>query len=220
MSRHFAGLCLGLKCVFNVKGLYVFLSNNVCVWGKQTVLEWHLKVYWLCSWVAGWCKCLTTWEQMCILNITIFLWSRYDVITLTARQIFGQILSWTESLGDTVLIFILVIPQCEWWCMTVVVFVGADVGGVVLAENDNWPTPDAEYTPHSDLLSAVWPTLRHHNYKWAVLRVESDNSIYYKRPSELQLTDLCYHPQKLKCGHTSKIKIWEINIPSNEIIAV
>ncbi|KAL5007590.1 hypothetical protein ScPMuIL_016396 [Solemya velum] len=83
--------------------------------------------------------------------------------------------------------------------------VGQYVGGVFLAENDNWPTPDAEYTLNSGLLSAVWPTLRHHDYTWAVLKVEVESEpIYYKRLSELQLTYPCSHPLVLKCGQTDK----------------
>jgi hypothetical protein len=37
--------------------------------------------------------------------------------------------------------------------------------GVYLEENTAWTLPDVDYTPYQNILSAVWPSLRHKSYK-------------------------------------------------------
>ena len=40
---------------------------------------------------------------------------------------------------------------------------------IYLEKNDRWLPADQDYTPYSNILSAVWPMLRHRSYTWAVL---------------------------------------------------
>ncbi|XP_048243311.1 uncharacterized protein LOC124141844 isoform X1 [Haliotis rufescens] len=77
-----------------------------------------------------------------------------------------------------------------------------DVGhGISLEQNSHWH--DADYTPYKNILSAVWPTLRHRNYTWAVVSGDQvDPSSHYKRESLMTVTDPCSMPDVIRCGHT------------------
>ncbi|XP_046570853.1 uncharacterized protein LOC124279103 [Haliotis rubra] len=81
-----------------------------------------------------------------------------------------------------------------------------DVGSPVsLDQNGGWDTADADYTPYRNVLSAVWPTLRHRNYTWAVVSGDQlDPSSHYKKDSLMTFTDPCSMPDVIKCGHTDK----------------
>ncbi|XP_071082513.1 uncharacterized protein [Haliotis cracherodii] len=82
----------------------------------------------------------------------------------------------------------------------------ADVGyPITLEQNERWNIADADYTPHRNILSAVWPTLRHRNYTWAVVSGDQvDPSSHYKRESLMTFTKPCSIPDVIKCGHTDK----------------
>ncbi|XP_060604506.1 uncharacterized protein LOC132757271 [Ruditapes philippinarum] len=74
---------------------------------------------------------------------------------------------------------------------------------IFLDENDIWKQSDIDYTPYSNMLSAVWPTLRHSQYTWAVLLVKvNDPTVFYDRSRKLNLDDPCEHPDAIKCGQT------------------
>ncbi|XP_053398434.1 uncharacterized protein LOC128556766 [Mercenaria mercenaria] len=78
--------------------------------------------------------------------------------------------------------------------------VGKDI---FLDENDVWKQSDKDYTPYNNILSAVWPTLRHSQYAWAVLLMkEDDPTVFYDRSKKLDLNDPCEHPDAIKCGKT------------------
>ncbi|XP_046562881.1 uncharacterized protein LOC124271764 [Haliotis rubra] len=73
--------------------------------------------------------------------------------------------------------------------------------GITLDQNSHWN--DADYTPYKNILSAVWPTLRHRNYTWAVVSGDQlDPSSHYKRETLMIVTDPCSMPGVIKCGHT------------------
>ncbi|XP_060577218.1 uncharacterized protein LOC132734491 [Ruditapes philippinarum] len=74
---------------------------------------------------------------------------------------------------------------------------------IFLDENDVWKQSDRDYTPYSNMLSAVWPTFRHSEYTWAVLLVKVDDpTVFYDRSNKLNLNDPCKHPDAIKCGQT------------------
>ncbi|XP_053398947.1 uncharacterized protein LOC128556937 [Mercenaria mercenaria] len=79
--------------------------------------------------------------------------------------------------------------------------VGTDI---FLEDNAIWKESDKDYTPYSNILSAVWPTLRYTHYAWAVLLVtENDPTVFYDRSNKLNLRNPCDHPDAIKCGETA-----------------
>jgi hypothetical protein len=77
---------------------------------------------------------------------------------------------------------------------------------VFLEKNALWKSPDEDYSPYKNVLSAVWPTLRHRNYKYAILDAKSiDVTTYYRQVNQLELTDPCSHPDKIRCGETRNV---------------
>ncbi|XP_053390115.1 uncharacterized protein LOC123523221, partial [Mercenaria mercenaria] len=80
----------------------------------------------------------------------------------------------------------------------------AHVGNeIFLEQNDDWKESDKDYTPYNNIISAVWPTLRHAHYTWAVLLFkEDDPTIFYDRSNKLDLRIPCEHPDAIKCGET------------------
>ncbi|XP_046561789.1 uncharacterized protein LOC124270793 [Haliotis rubra] len=73
--------------------------------------------------------------------------------------------------------------------------------GITFDQNSHWN--DADYTPYKNILSAVWPTLHHRNYTWAVVVADQlDPSSHYKRETLMTVTDPCSMPDVIKCGHT------------------
>ncbi|XP_060580924.1 uncharacterized protein LOC132737608 [Ruditapes philippinarum] len=76
---------------------------------------------------------------------------------------------------------------------------------IYLEENSIWETPDEDYTPYTNILSAVWPTLRYTKYYWAVLLVKvNDPTVFYKSTDTLDLKEPCSHPDAIKCGTTEQ----------------
>lgn len=75
---------------------------------------------------------------------------------------------------------------------------------IFLEQNAVWKESDIDYIPYINILSAVWPTLRHRTYIWAVLEmINFDITMYYKEES-LKLADPCSTPHAIKCGKTGK----------------
>ncbi|KAK3801475.1 hypothetical protein RRG08_010055 [Elysia crispata] len=75
---------------------------------------------------------------------------------------------------------------------------------IVLEQNAEWPTPDADYTPYTNVISAVWPKLRHRNYTYAVIRLTGtwDNT-HYDGSNHLTTIDPCNYANVLVCGETT-----------------
>ncbi|XP_041351012.1 uncharacterized protein LOC121369995 [Gigantopelta aegis] len=86
------------------------------------------------------------------------------------------------------------------------------ITGVILEQNARWFQDDVDYTPYSNMLSAVWPTLRHRDYTWAVMEGGSiEPADHYKREPLMTTSDPC--TLSVKCGKTDKEYI---NIPFEE----
>lgn len=77
---------------------------------------------------------------------------------------------------------------------------------IYMRQNSRWEYVDQDYTPYKNMLSAVWPTLRHSSFNWAVLDASNilDASTYYLQENRLALSDPCSHPESVKCGTTGK----------------
>ncbi|CAC5375033.1 unnamed protein product [Mytilus coruscus] len=77
--------------------------------------------------------------------------------------------------------------------------------GVFLEENAAWILTGADYTPFKNVLSAVWPSLRHKPYQWGVVEVNSNNAqTFYKEFTDVVISDPCSHPNTVLCGQTDK----------------
>ncbi|XP_078696304.1 uncharacterized protein LOC144924691 isoform X1 [Branchiostoma floridae x Branchiostoma belcheri] len=76
---------------------------------------------------------------------------------------------------------------------------------IYLETNQRWPLPDREFTPSSNKLSAVWPTLRHGLYDWKVISADSIRHWAYVTPRHaLRYSDYrCDSPEVLACGTTT-----------------
>ncbi|XP_076113973.1 uncharacterized protein LOC143082259 [Mytilus galloprovincialis] len=78
---------------------------------------------------------------------------------------------------------------------------------IFLEENDRWKPADEDYTPYKNLISAVWPSLRHGenvNYKYAIIDAKNvDVTTYYKQVGQLSLVDPCI-PDAIRCGETHR----------------
>ncbi|XP_070557450.1 uncharacterized protein [Ptychodera flava] len=80
--------------------------------------------------------------------------------------------------------------------------IDGDVKDIFLGENQQWTQTDADYTISDHQLSAVWPTLRHGQYSWKVVR---DNAITYNGYQKIVMnyhSYKCDQPQVLGCGKT------------------
>ncbi|ESO94429.1 hypothetical protein LOTGIDRAFT_175429, partial [Lottia gigantea] len=74
--------------------------------------------------------------------------------------------------------------------------------GIELEPSARWNEPDVDYTPYNDLISAVWPTLRHRNYTWGLLEGPlQPTSTLYSNP-DIVIPDPCSHPSTIICGHS------------------
>ena len=74
--------------------------------------------------------------------------------------------------------------------------------------NTEWALPDVDYTPYTNILSAVWPTLRHKSYTWGVIQATVNNvDRFYKSFTDIIITDPCSHPDVITCGHTGNYDI-------------
>jgi hypothetical protein len=53
-----------------------------------------------------------------------------------------------------------------------------------------WALPDVDYTPYTNIISAVWPTLRHKSYTWGVIQATVNNvDRFYKSFTDIIITD-------------------------------
>ncbi|ESO88602.1 hypothetical protein LOTGIDRAFT_234472 [Lottia gigantea] len=76
--------------------------------------------------------------------------------------------------------------------------------GIKLDQNARWNEPDVDYTPYYDIISAVWPTLRHRNYTWGLLEGPLQlTSTLYSNP-DIIIPDPCSHPAIVICGLSDK----------------
>ncbi|XP_066300263.1 uncharacterized protein [Branchiostoma lanceolatum] len=75
---------------------------------------------------------------------------------------------------------------------------------VTIDENAAWTQPDVEYTSSSNSISAVWPTLRHHQYEWALIDDMDRESLDTMAGKHLSITYPCKHQNAIACGYTEK----------------
>ncbi|XP_071153805.1 uncharacterized protein [Mytilus edulis] len=74
-----------------------------------------------------------------------------------------------------------------------------------LETNTEWNFPDIDYTPYNNIISAVWPTLRHGLYTWGLIQVKDNYADrYYKSFTDMSIKDPCSHPDVLSCGITDE----------------
>ncbi|CAC5375018.1 unnamed protein product [Mytilus coruscus] len=80
------------------------------------------------------------------------------------------------------------------------------IGKDIYLEKDTyWAQTDVDYTPYKNVLSAVWPTLRHPAYQWAVVEVKINNAFtFYKKYTDIVISDPCSHPDMIQCGQTDE----------------
>ena len=79
---------------------------------------------------------------------------------------------------------------------------------ILLQLNEEWKSPDEDYTPFNNILSAVWSKLRHDSYKWAVIQdLNLDSATYYRMETELHLVDPASHPNAIESGTTGLLPI-------------
>ncbi|KAK7500517.1 hypothetical protein BaRGS_00008092 [Batillaria attramentaria] len=83
---------------------------------------------------------------------------------------------------------------------------------VTLAFNDGWSQGDRDYTPHNDVISAVWPTLRHPKVKWAVMVSQGpDVTSHFENSGPQPLSDPCSSPNVIVCGEVEGQKYINVN---------
>ncbi|XP_052095904.1 uncharacterized protein LOC127731085 [Mytilus californianus] len=74
-----------------------------------------------------------------------------------------------------------------------------------LETNTEWDFLDIDYTPYTNIISAVWPTLRHGLYTWGVIQVKVNYADrYYKSFTDMAIQDPCSHPDVVSCGKTDE----------------
>ena len=78
---------------------------------------------------------------------------------------------------------------------------------VTFGLNDAWNEDDRDYTTHSNIISAVWPKLRHSQVTWAVLESQGpDVTSHFLASARQPSDDPCSSPQQIACGNvTSKM---------------
>ncbi|KAK3581570.1 hypothetical protein CHS0354_031918 [Potamilus streckersoni] len=74
----------------------------------------------------------------------------------------------------------------------------------LIPQNGIWAVQDQDYTPYKNILSAVWPTLRHRVYDWAIIEWNVDEQITHLARTGLILENPCGHPNAITCGRTDK----------------
>ncbi|XP_066263995.1 uncharacterized protein [Branchiostoma lanceolatum] len=76
-------------------------------------------------------------------------------------------------------------------------------GHIELEKNAVWTRDDADYTSSQFSLAAVWPSLRHGQYVWAVIEESTGNNDYGSVSASTQLPYPCSHPLAISCGSTT-----------------
>eukprot|EP00058_Branchiostoma_floridae_P007081 XP_002592569.1 hypothetical protein BRAFLDRAFT_118907 [Branchiostoma floridae] len=74
---------------------------------------------------------------------------------------------------------------------------------ITLELNADWTEYDIDYTNETTMLSAVWPTLRHRKYEWAVLEDKSVSSLSAMAGHHLSVPNPCDHQDMIECGRTT-----------------
>ncbi|XP_035676037.1 uncharacterized protein LOC118415485 [Branchiostoma floridae] len=74
---------------------------------------------------------------------------------------------------------------------------------ITLELNADWTEYDIDYTNETTMLSAVWPTLRHRKYEWAVLEDKSGSSLSAMAGHHLSVPNPCDHQDMIECGRTT-----------------
>eukprot|EP00058_Branchiostoma_floridae_P022359 XP_002607849.1 hypothetical protein BRAFLDRAFT_117284 [Branchiostoma floridae] len=74
---------------------------------------------------------------------------------------------------------------------------------ITLELNTDWTEYDIDYTSETTMLSAVWPTLRHRKYEWAVLEDKSGSSLSAMAGHHLSVPNPCDHQDMIVCGRTT-----------------
>ncbi|CAC5375358.1 unnamed protein product [Mytilus coruscus] len=82
--------------------------------------------------------------------------------------------------------------------------IDAGIGNNInLETNAAWTLLDADYTPYKNVLSALWPSLRHKSYQWGVVQVKNiDAQTFYTEFTDIVISDPCSHPDSIQCGQT------------------
>ena len=70
---------------------------------------------------------------------------------------------------------------------------------VALPENEEWHKADVDYMSSTTGMHAVWPTLKHVLFEWAVIE---DDVLFEGLKDELAPREPCQHPRVLQCGTT------------------
>ncbi|KAI8485722.1 hypothetical protein Bbelb_365560, partial [Branchiostoma belcheri] len=78
------------------------------------------------------------------------------------------------------------------------------IGNVTIDKNAAWNQPDVDYTSSTVSISAVWPTLRHHQYEWAVIDDTDGESLDTMAGKHLSISYPCKHENAIACGYTDK----------------
>jgi len=100
-----------------------------------------------------------------------------------------------------------------WEKVKFICFADAVGKAIFLERNALWNTADVDYTPYSNIISAVWPTLRHISYTYGILNAHSvDVATYYRQSSSLTLNDPCSHVDSIRCGTTGESWRGEIGL--------
>lgn len=75
---------------------------------------------------------------------------------------------------------------------------------ISLEENTRWDIPDMEVTGSTNKLQAVWPSLRHGQYAWKVVKEGGVVKHGYTHHAQPHLYEdfPCSHPQTLACGQS------------------
>eukprot|EP00058_Branchiostoma_floridae_P022361 XP_002607851.1 hypothetical protein BRAFLDRAFT_117282 [Branchiostoma floridae] len=74
---------------------------------------------------------------------------------------------------------------------------------ITLELNADWTEYDIDYTNETTMLSAVWPTLRHRKYEWAVLEDKTGSSLSAMAGHHLSVPNPCDHQDMIQCGRTT-----------------
>lgn len=67
--------------------------------------------------------------------------------------------------------------------------------------NAVWGQEDRDYTPHTNVISAVWPSVRHLNISWIVLASAGPEvKSHYFVSDAPSLQAICSSPLAIACG--------------------
>ncbi|CAH1250566.1 Hypp8875 [Branchiostoma lanceolatum] len=89
---------------------------------------------------------------------------------------------------------------------------------ITLELNADWTEYDIDYTNETTMLSAVWPTLRHRKYEWAVLEDKSGSSLSAMAGHHLSVPNPCDHQDMIECGQTTSeyINVNDLSLEHNK----